>query len=435
MRIHFLALLIISSLLGRAAAEDKNIDKFIEPAAAPVAPVMAPAERAKAELAFLQNAMRGATLEMYPTLLEQVDLHLQFYRDLEGADQAQFLKCEIHEKQDDMAAAVVDTLKLLHSYPNTKLDFSAKKKLLEIADKRFKKQKPALTEIMKTPEGKGERADRIANLLRALVALQDKEFTVPVLAELASFMRRYPAHPSVGEMEFLQGKVHAVNGNNLAAILIYEKIITLSKNASLGARAQSAIGDIYAAAFKNYDKAIEAYRMTSDKFPQEAEAGLAYAKSARIIDEQLKQPGLALEILQKVVSLYPGTDAAYQSLLDQARILKDKLADPGSAVQRLEMIADGFKGDRAADALAQAAVVAGVGLKNVALQVRLLERLAGEYPDNKASPQALWDAGQLYERPLSDPSAARKAYQTLAAKYPGNLLSPKAAKRIKALEK
>ena len=426
-------LLLVGSLCG-AGAQDKKGEAVLETVVA-AATAQTPAERAKADFAFLQNAFRGAGLEVYPTLLERVDLHLQFYRDLEGADQAQFLRSEITEKQADLPTAVVDLLKLLHSYPRTKLDFSAKKKLLEIADKRFKKQKPALTELMKTPEDKGERADRIAALLRALAALEDKEFTGPLLSELGLFMRRYPTHPGVGEMEFLQGKVHAVNGNNLAAILIYEKILALSKDGALGARAQSAIGDIYAAAFKNYDKAIEAYRATTDRFPQHSEAGVAYAKMAKIIDEQLKQPGLSLEVLQKVVSLYPGSEAAYQSLLEQSKILKDKLGDPGSAVQRLEKIADDYKGDHAVDALTQAAAVAGATLKDFSLQVKFLERLARDYPDHKTSPQALWDAGQVYERSLSDPSSARKAYRTLVDKYAGDLAAPKAAKRLKALEK
>jgi tetratricopeptide (TPR) repeat protein len=395
---------------------------------------MSSSEKARAELEFLKSAYKNAAAETLASLPEQVDAYLWLYRELENADQAQYLKFEVHEKQGDLLAAAVDLLKLLYEYPDNKLSFNAKKKLMEIADKKLRKQKPAVTEMGKGPEASLDRAGRLIALLRALAGLKENALYAPLSAEFNEFFRRYPENPHVGEMLFLMGQVYAQNGNHETSILLNEKILAVySPEGPLGAKAQTAIADVYAGALRNYDKAVEAYQSVTDKFAACPESGDAYVKMARILDENLKQPALAVDRLEKIVQLYPKTDAAFQALRDASRIQKDRNKDFGKAVELLVKLADMFPGERAVAGLKDASDLAGGYLKDYTMQAKLLERLAADYPQDKNSAQALWDAAQIYERQLTNASAAKGVYEKLAQGYPS--WAKKASKRIEALNK
>ncbi|MFA6030823.1 MAG: tetratricopeptide repeat protein [Elusimicrobiota bacterium] len=397
---------------------------------------MAVGERAKAELTFLQNAFKTAAGETLTCLPEQVDAYLTLYRELDGADMAQYLKFEVHEKQGDLLAASVDLLKLLYEYPDTKLSFNAKKKLMEIVDKKIRKQKPAVTEVSKGPGAGLDRPGRLIALLRALASLKETAIYEPTVAEFNEFFRRYPDHPSVGEMIYLLAQVYAQNGKQETAILLNEKVLAVySKDGPLGAKAETAIADIYAGALRNYDKAVESYQAVTDKFGSFPEAGDAYVKMARILDENLKQPALAVDRLEKIVSLYPNTDAAFAAFREQSRIQRDRNKDFGKAVEALTKLADMFPGDRAVAALKDAADLAGGSLKDYTLQAKLLERVAADFPQDKSAAQCLWDAAQLYERQLTNPGAAKGVYEKLVADYAKDSLAKKASKRIEALNK
>ena len=409
-----------------------------KPKAAPrkaEAPAQSASEAARAQVKYLQEAFKDATEETLPSILEQIEVHLQQYRDVEGADQALYLKADVHEKLGDYSSAAMDHLRLLYEYPQTKLAFNAKKKLMEIADRRFRKQKQPIADMMKAVDPKLDRADRFAALLRAAVALQERELTVPLVAELNNFLRRYPEHPAAGEMTFLMGKVHSVNANYKAAVLFFEKILALSNDGGLGARAQAAIGDIYAVSLRDYNKAIEAYQATTDRFADFPEAGEAYVKWAKIQDENLKQPNLAVELLEKITTLYPKSDAAYQSLMEQSRIYSYKLKDYNRAVDALKKVADDFPAEKAVEALKQAAELARSYLKDQSMQAEFLERIGTDFSEHKDAPQALWDAGQMYERQLSNNAAALKVYQTLVSKFAANPLAKKASKRVDYLNR
>ena len=399
------------------------------------APAQSASEAAKAQVKYLQEAFKDATEETLPSLLDQIEVHLHQYREQDGADQAIFLRAEIHDKLGDYSAAALDLLRLLYEYPQTKLAFNAKKKLMEVADRRFRKQKQPLADMMKAVDAKLERADRLAALLRAAAALQERELTVPLVGEINGFLRRYPEHPAAGEMTFLIGKVHSVNANYKAAVLYFEKILALSNDGGLGARAQAAIGDIYAVSLRDYNKAIEAYQATTDRFADFPEAGEAYVKWAKIQDENLKQPNLAVELLEKITTLYPKSDAAYQSLMEQSRIYSYKLKDYNRAVDALKKVADDFPGEKAVEALKQAAELARSYLKDQSMQAEFLERIGTEFSEHKDAPQALWDAGQMYERQLSNNAAALKVYQTLVSKFAANPLAKKASKRVDYLNR
>ena len=398
------------------------------------APAVDLGQRFEAELKFYESSFETAAPELLPPLLEQVDAFFQHYREVPGADQALFLRSVIREKQGDLPGAAVDILKLLYEYPQTKLAFNSKRKLLDIADKRLKKQKAALTEIAKAPVNGLALPARSTMLLRSLVDIPEPLLYAPVAAELREFLVRYPDLPESGEITILLGRHYFRNEAHRPAILIEQKVLALYKDPALLAKAQYQIGDIYATALKDFNKAVEAYQSVAEKYPETPEAASSYVRIAKILDENLNQSALAVEKLEEIVKLYPKTEAAHDAYLETARIQKGKLNAANKAVTALEALADMFPGDRAVSALKQAAEISD-GLKDYASEARIYEKLAESTPQDKFAPDALWEAADVYEKKLLDPSAARKALEKLVGAHPSSKLFKKAQKRLQAMNK
>jgi tetratricopeptide (TPR) repeat protein len=401
----------------------------------PTAKPMTPEERAKRELKFLQETFGNATEDILPSLAATVDTFLWQFRESAGADQAQFLKSEIHERKGESWASFVDLVKLLHEYPQTEQEFNAKKRIFEILDKRARKQKPAVEKVIKDIPADLDRPGRQAAFLKAMVVLKEPGIYEPMRLEFVEFLRRYPGHPSEGEITLLLAQLHAQNGVHSNAILINKGILATSNDDALKSRAQMSIGDTLASALKDYDGAVEAYRVVTAKYAAYPAAGEAYVKMAKILDENLKQPGLALETLDKIVQNYPKSDAALQAFLEQSRIEKDRNKDYGKAIKALQGLADMFPGDRCVQPLKDAAALAGDYLKDQAMQALLLERAASEAPGHKDAPQALWDAAQLYEKDLANLQAAKLDYARIVKNYSSHPLSKKARKQLDKLSK
>ncbi|MBI5243440.1 MAG: tetratricopeptide repeat protein [Elusimicrobia bacterium] len=406
------------------------------PKSAPT-PLPSAQERAKAELSFLQSTFKTASEDVLPSLVDQIDAYLWEFREIAEADQAQFLKAQISDKQGDMVTAAVDLLKLLYEYPQTEYKMNAKKRLFEIIDKKFgKKMKPVITELAKGPAAGLDRPQRFALLLRSLVNLKEAAFYQPLILEFREFFRRYASDPSAGEMTYLFGRLHFQDGNYKMSVIINEKLLAVHKDGPLAAKAQASVGDIYATAMRDYNKAIEAYQVVTKKFAAYPEAGDAYVKMAKIFDENLKQPDLALETLDKIVLTYPGADASYQAFVETARIQKDKNKDFGKAVAALQNAAKMFKNEeRAAAALRQASVIAADDLKDDTLQAQLLKDVPANCPQCRSAADSLWEAGQVYEKRLKAPAEALKAYKQLVSEYPGYARIKDVNKRIAALSK
>ncbi|MFA5137893.1 MAG: tetratricopeptide repeat protein [Elusimicrobiota bacterium] len=364
----------------------------------PKAPEPAPVsinEQAEAELKFYEYSFGSASTDMLPVLQDQLDAFLQQYRDLDIADQGIYLRSQVKEKQNDLSGAAVDILKMLYEYPQTKLTFNAKRKLLEIADKRLRKHKTALTEIAKAPVAGMDAPVRFAALLRSLADIQEKELAKPLGAELREFLVRYPGHASAGEIAFLLARHHSQNGEHRAAILIDEKLLALSKDSGLRAKAQTAIGDIYATALKDYNKAVEAYQTVTEKYADSPEAGDAYLKMAGLLAESLNQSTLAVEKLEEFIKLHPEGDAAH-------------------------------------DAWRQVIEIAS-SAKDFSKQAQSIETFAEKYPKDEFSADGLLDAADLYEKKLADTAGAKRVLQKVVSAYPGSKQAKSANKRLAKL--
>ncbi len=63
-----------------------------------------------------------------------------------------------------------------------------------------------------------------------------------------------------------------------------------------------------------------------------------------------------------------------------------------------------------------------------------LEELAKDEPGSELAPEALFEAGQLYEEHLGDPEAARRCYRALVSRYPQSRLLRRSNQRLLQLD-
>ncbi|PCI37115.1 MAG: hypothetical protein COB53_07400 [Elusimicrobia bacterium] len=385
------------------------------------------------EFLFLRSAFSKADSAILESLFAQAAALLEVARQSERADEIQLFMIEIRRKQKRPVDAVIEALKLLYEYPGSKWAFNAKRIIQEITAKRFKRSREKITAITEGPRIGMSRPQRLGAMLQNLASFSDPNFYSMITAEFRDFFKRYPGYTDRDSLSFLLAGLHTRNGSPRPAVFLYERILALSEKKDLKASAQNAVGDLYAGALDDPERAVGAYQALADGFPEFEEAQVAYGKWARLLDKELKQPMLAVEILEKAVQLYPETDAAHNALSESGRILAFRLKNRELAVLTLERLAEMFPGPRAVAGLRRIANL-HARARDYAKQARTLVRLRRRYPGDAYSAEALWTAARLYDKKLRDETAARRVYQDLVESYPENHFSKKARRRLESLE-
>lgn len=395
--------------------------------------------RVKAEWEFLNANVEDASDEKtISEILSQLVLFLHSNPESEFAADGLLLKATLDSRVEDYKSAVVDLLKFVYEYPESKLHSQAKRSLTDIINREMKRKlKPVLTKIAAGPDAGsdiGENFERLADLLKKLTERTGGFFYEPVLREYEEFFYRYPDYRNSDELQMLLGKLHLKNKKYTASMLSFRKLLALYPSSALRARAQRLIGDIFGDSLKNNSKSGSAYQKVIDGYPSSDEAPLAYARMAKL-EERQKHYRLAVDVYGKIIKHYPGGDAAVNAFNAKARLLKKELKRPDDAIKVYGRLADMFKGTpAAADALENAAETASK-LKEYAWAAEIYVRLAQECPESPKAPSALYSGARIYEKELENLDKAVEIYNQLAVQYPDHKLAKKAKSRVKSITK
>jgi TolA-binding protein len=71
-------------------------------------------------------------------------------------------------------------------------------------------------------------------------------------------------------------------------------------------------------------------------------------------------------------------------------------------------------------------------MKNTAGEVKMMDRIAAEYPKNPQAPKALYASGEIFYK-AKDADKAREYYRKVTDLYPDSSESNKARKRLAAI--
>jgi outer membrane protein assembly factor BamD (BamD/ComL family) len=383
---------------------------------------------------FLKENGKDSREEMTATTLFQLVEFRRLNPDWDFSDQALLLTSELRRRMEDYKGAVVDLLSLIYEYPDSSLVFRAKSTMEEIIQKKLgKKLKPVLVEVAKGSKAK-EKSERLAQLLKKLVAGTGDELYEPLVAQFDEFFWRFPSYTGLDELNVTCGDLQRNKEKYLTAQTYYRKVLALYPESRFRPRAQRSIADVYVSDLKDVHAADNAYQEVINQYPDSEEAAYAYEQMAKI-EEQLKHYDLSVELNEKIVQRYPNKNIALRAFNNEARILLDSLEKPNEAIRVYRRLADMFKGsDNAAEALKSAAVLARKN-KNYDLEIEMYERFANECSSNKEAPELSYQAGQVAEDDLARPDRAVELYGKVVENFPGDSYAKKAKKRIEKLTK
>ena len=145
-------------------------------------------------------------------------------------------------------------------------------------------------------------------------------FYEPAAEEIRDFFVRFPEHKDNDKLQAALARLHAANDKPAAAVVAWRKLLALYPDSGLRARAQLAIGDLYADALREPKKAIDAYQDLIANYPQTPEVQAALESSARLFEDKLKQFNLAVQMDEQIVKTFPKTPGSLKAFKSIARL-------------------------------------------------------------------------------------------------------------------
>ncbi|MCX5786918.1 MAG: tetratricopeptide repeat protein [Elusimicrobia bacterium] len=404
------------------------------PAPAPAVKVFSAEERLNAEWTYLKDAASDATAGVPTADADDLAAFIQRHPDAPMMGEAQLLLASLYQKQGDAKPAMVALLRYLYEHPGAKAEIKAKSNLLELGDKTLSRQlRSALGDLVKVPET-ADNSERLATMLQRVVDGLGDVFFDATVTEIRRYQVRYPDSLRLDSVQMSLGQLYEKNRKYPAALLAYQKVITVYSESPLYPAAQFAVGRIYADDFGDYKKAIEVYQDLAEKYPQSPHALTALQRTAQLLSEKLKQYEIALQIDEKIVKSFPKSDGALKALNDEALLLRDRLNKPTEAVDAFRRLAEKSQGVSAVQAYQNAAAVAK-DAKEFKLEIEMRSAIANYFPDAKEAAQELFAAGEVYENSMHDLEGAIKEYKLVAQKFPTSKYKKKADEKLSKLDK
>lgn len=386
------------------------------------------------EWAFVKSAAEDPESGVSEAAREDLKLFVRRHPDSAQAPEALLLLAGLEQKKGEWRAALGDELWLLYEYPSSAVALRAKSSYLELVDKKgSRKQRPLLSELVKTPDA-ADKADRLSLLWQRVAATVGETLHDPAVEQIRDFAVRFPEHKDADKLHAALASLEAEDGKAALALLSWRKLLAMCPNSPLRSKAQMAIGDLYADLLRDPKKAIDAYQELVEKYPQAPEVLGALERSAQLFEDKLKQYGLAVEMDEKIVKTSPKTAGSLKALKGMAKLQRDRLSKPDDAVKTLLRLSSMHGGQEGVDALILASEIARRDLKDYARQAELLHKVSDDYAAAKEAPQALYDAAGVYEDELKDNAKAISVYTEVTTKFPSHKLAKKADGHITKLE-
>lgn len=386
------------------------------------------------EWAFVKAAAEDADGDISQAAMEDLKLLVRRHPESAQAPEALFLLAGLKQKKGEWQTALTVYLRLLYEYPGNKTALRAKSSYLELVEKKgSRKQRPLLSALAKLPEA-ADKADGLSILWQEVADETGETLNEPAVEEIRDFSVRFPEHKDADKLQSALARLQAADGKAAAALLSWRKLLAMCPNSPLRARAQMAMGDLYADSLRDPKKAIDAYQELVDKYPKAPEVLGALERSAQLFEDKLRQYDLAVEMDEKIVKTFPKTAGSLKALKAMAKLQRDRLSKPDEAVKTWLRLSAMHGGQEGIDALLQASEIARRDLKDYARQAELLRKVSSDYANAKESAQALYDAAGVYEDDLKDGAKAIEVYKEVAAKFPSHKLAKKADARITKLE-
>ncbi len=389
---------------------------------------LSPEERLQAEWQFLSTAAQDPNGDISEAAVDDLRAFTERYPDAEMRPDALFLAASLRQKRGDVKGGLVDFLRIVYEYPDSKLALKAKSAFLEGAARKLPgRLKVAESDLVKTPQS-DDKTERMALLIEKLATAMEDSLYDTTVEEVRRFQIRFPDYPASDKIQWSLGQLHEKAGKSGAALLAYRELMSVYPDSALLPDAQFTIGSLYADSLRDYKQAIDAFLEVVDKYPDSPKVQQALQRAAQLYSDRLKQYELAVELDQKIVKLFPKTDAALKAYKDAATLQRERLRQPGDAIKTDQGEADMFP-SAAVEALLDAATIARKDLTDYKQEIEIRHGIAKNYASVKEAPEQLFEAGYVAENDLKDPVQAAALYKELQTIFPSSKQAKKAGDR------
>lgn len=345
------------------------------------------------------------------------------------------LMAQVHLRTDNYTAAAVDWLVLRAAYPDSSFSKEAGKQLQGLAGDDLKKQAVILKAwSAQIDKLKGEREERLANMLKYLGENTEKEFAAPIAGACASFLVSNQSWLQEDAIEHAYARQATLLDAQMA-LYHFEKMLALYPSSPLRADSMLSMGDVQRKSLKAFDLAAKSYAKLIEQFPDSTETKQSYESLAAMYDEDMRDYPNALKTYDTIVKRYKDDPIVLRALRAMANIQQNKSNQPAQAIESHLKIADIFKGADGLDALLTAERIATFTTRDWKVAIDVNNRIIALAPQHEEAIKAQFNNADITENKLSDKESAKKMYEEFVAKYSGHTLAKDANRRIEAINK
>lgn len=379
--------------------------------------------------------MSSAANPIDADLLNDMQRFTERFPDFPETAEVFHLMAQVHLRTDNYSGAALDWMVLRAAYPGSSFNKDAVKQLQTLAGDDLKKHADTLKAwSAQIDKLKGEREERLANMLRYLGGNTEKDFAAAIADACASFL--------VSNQSWLQEDVieHAYARQAMLldaqmALYHFEKMLTLYPSSPLRADSMLSIGNVQRKNQKAFEQAAKSYAKLINQFPDSTETKQAYESLAAMYDEDMRDYPNALKTYDTIVKRYKDDPVVLRALHAMASIQQNKSNQPAQAIESYLKVADLFKGSEGMEALLAAERIATFTTRDWKVAIDVNNRIIALAPQHEEATKAQFNNADITENKLNDKESSKKMYEDFVAKYPGHSLAKDANRRLDAINK
>ena len=376
---------------------------------------------------------KKADKDYVTAFIAETDNFMDMYRELSLSAEALLIKADLYRLNKLYEARLVTLSKLLFEYPDSEF---AEKAVIGIRGLFTGKLKKALKfdkGLSKGTSADKKQADRYAEAIGLLHEFKDNKFRPFIMAEYKEFLRRYPRHEFAEQVLLFKSEGYSEMKEFESAAFSLIWLIKLYPESSMRSTALFDLALIYEERMKEYERSVQTYEWLVKDYPDGEQTLSSYQRAAVLYDKKLRNPAGAIKKLEAIVTKYPGDKASLEAFIYMSGLYSSQ-KQYADSVKSLNRLASMFKGsDDAVKALEESTKIASGKMKDYELQILVQNRIVDEYPDREEAIKALDSIAATNAKQLGNTADAINVYKILIKQYPDHKLAKAAVKKVDKL--
>jgi tetratricopeptide (TPR) repeat protein len=325
-----------------------------------------------AEWRFLKEEPLPKNKRVALALARAVSLFIAANPQAAEAPKAWALLAFFERSAGDNKSALVAYLHLIYEYPKATETLEAQSNFLALAKKTLGRDLMPGWQELATPLESSNKDQRLASMLERLSKDTGGLLRKPAWREFMLFEFRFPSYRNSDDILLSLAQIFEQDSRPNEALVFFRELLSAYPTSLYAPDAQFQIAFLHER-LGDYQQAVGSYQKLITDYPQNRELQPALESLAALFSQKLSQWTLAIQTDQKIVKLFPNTQASHKAL-ENAIYSSKKLSD--------------FKGE-----------------------ANFLVELAVAFPQTREASISLYHAAGIYYERVRDAAQAEKLYQ------------------------